>query len=75
MKNAGLKIAVEVTREDGSLAQQIVFDQRGLTYAQLLELQAKVVAPCANTIMEMLARWNTEAAAQEKGNAGSGSVS
>lgn len=62
MKNAGLRITAEVFREDGSTAQQIVFDQRGLTYAQLLELQAKAVAPCANAVMEMMARWNTEAA-------------
>lgn len=69
MKNAGLKINVEVTREDGSIAQRIEFDQRGLTEEQLLELQSKAVAPCANAVMEILARWNAEAAAAAKGKA------
>lgn len=61
MKKSGLKIVCEVTREDGSLAQHIVFDQRGLDYKQLLELQAKAIAPCANVVMELMSRWNEEA--------------
>ena len=61
MKNAGLKITAEVFREDGSVAQTIVFDQRGLEYTQLLDLQAKAVAPCAATIMELMAKWNEDA--------------
>lgn len=73
MKNAGLRITAEVFREDGSTAQTIIFDQRGLSYLQLLELQQKAVAPCASTLMEMLARWRQEAAAAETGNVGSGS--
>jgi hypothetical protein len=61
MDNAGLKITVEVSRADGSLAQQVVFDQRGLTYEQLLELQAKAVMPCTDAVRNVIARWAAEA--------------
>ena len=61
MKNSGLKITVEVIREDGSTAQTVMFDQRGLEYVQLLELQQKAVTPCATAVMEIMARWGKEA--------------
>ncbi len=63
MKNAGLRITVDVMREDGSVAQTVMFDQRGLTYVQLLELQQKAVQPCAQAVMDIMARWGKEAAA------------
>ena len=71
MKNAGLKITADIMREDGSLAQQVVFDQRGLTYIQLLELQQKALLPVSQTLLEIMARWGQEAAKAEVGNAGS----
>jgi hypothetical protein len=61
VENAGLRITVEVFRQDGSMAQTIMFDQRGLTYLQLLELQQKAVQPCAAAITEVMARWGNEA--------------
>jgi len=62
VKNSGLRVSVEVLREDGTLAQQIVFDQRGLTYVQLLELQQKAITPCAEALMAIMATWGKEAA-------------
>ena len=67
MKNAGIKITVETSREDGSLAQQIVFDQRGLDAAALLEVQAKGVMPMAQALLELAAKWNQVSAEANKG--------
>jgi len=64
MNNAGLKIECTVSREDGSVAQIIMFDQRGLSYAQLLELQADAVTPCCAAVMAILAGWNNAANAK-----------
>jgi len=61
MEQAGLRITVDVFRSDGSTAQTIMLDQRGLTYIQLLELQQKAVTPCAAAIMEIMGRWGKEA--------------
>ena len=61
MENAGLTVECVVTREDGSLAQRITFTQNGLTYARLLELQAKVVLPCVGAVMSTIAGWDDEA--------------
>lgn len=66
MKNSGLRITVDVLREDGSQAQTIMFDQRGLEYVQLLELQQKAVQPCAAAIMEIMARWGKDAEAKAR---------
>jgi hypothetical protein len=62
MENAGLKVTVEVSRADGSTAQVLMLDQRGLTYVQLLELQQKAVTPCAQALFDIMARWGNEAA-------------
>jgi hypothetical protein len=72
MDNAALKIVVEVSRADGSLAQQVVFHQLGMTYEQLLELQAKAVMPCTDAVRAVVAGWAAEAAqiSQAKKNEG-----
>jgi len=61
MDNSGFRFLCEVTRADKSRAQSVEFDQRGLTYAQLLELQEKVVIPAAMAIQQITARWGQEA--------------
>ena len=60
MQNAGLKIIAEVTRADGSTAQVLVFDQRGLTNEQLRQLQREVVTPVAASLMQIMAAWGNE---------------
>jgi hypothetical protein len=64
MDNAGMKIECTVSRQDGSVAQRIVFEQNGLTYAHLLELQAMVVTPAVEAVMTTVAGWDSEANAK-----------
>ena len=66
MKNAGIKISAEITREDGSVAQTLLFDQRGLTYLQLLEIQQKVVVPVVQGLMLISDNWMKQALEKAK---------
>lgn len=66
MKNAGIKISAEITREDGSVAQTLFFDQRGLTYLQLLEIQQKVVVPVVQGLMLISDNWMKQALEKAK---------
>jgi peptide methionine sulfoxide reductase MsrA len=61
MKNVGFRMFVEVTREDKSRAQAVEFDQRGLSYEQLLELQEKVVDPAAAALQAITTGWRNTA--------------
>ena len=75
MENAGLRFQVDVLHEDGSMAQQLVFDQRGLNQALLLELQQKAVFPLVSTLTELMARLNQAAVAKVVGNVSASPVS
>lgn len=63
MENAGLRITVQVFREDKSVAQEIIFDQRGMSYTQLLELQQKAIMPCVDAVRNVADGWGKAAMA------------
>jgi hypothetical protein len=64
MENAGIRISASVIREDGSIAQEIVFDQRGLTGVQLHQLQDQAITPCVAAVMRVLDGWGPAAQAK-----------
>lgn len=69
MKETGLRITVETFKDHDRVVQTIMFDQRDLPPAMLLELQKEAVAPMKDAIGRVTDRWLDAAIKAHAGNA------